>query len=209
MVSPFSAVLADRCQELPHAFREQYLLAPGAPHRLRFTGTMRRVWHRPRWLWPVLRLLAMAHALFPDQGASVRASMVIEGEVDRRGVASQTWRRTFDFPSPRRFDAVVALDASGRVTERVGPLGLLEILWRVHFEPPLTMHIVTDGVRLAVRQARVPLPRSLGVHVEAWETAASHLARDVDITLVVRHRWLGDIFGYDGCFRISRERIRA
>ncbi len=124
MTSPFAPVLAGHA-DLPWAFREQFLLAQGG--RLRLQGTMRRVWRRHRWTWPLFALLARMDILFPETGENVPATLTIHAEANRH-----CWRRTFAFPRRRAFDADMCWSAElGAVVERLGPADLIEMVWQV------------------------------------------------------------------------------
>ena len=71
---------------------------------------MERVWHRRRWLRPILGLLARWAVLYPEQGSNVPTRMLIAPARDRRGRPVHIWRRTFAFPAERRIDAELAYE---------------------------------------------------------------------------------------------------
>jgi uncharacterized protein (TIGR01777 family) len=149
--SPFFPVLAGVVEDMPGVLRDQYLVRLTDTYRVVLEGTMDRIWHRPFWLWPFLRLLAAFDILFPEQGSNVEASMIVEGLHDGQGDGAQTWHRTFRFRRPRRFDATMAFDLRlARVVERMDPGGVLEVVWNVTFEPPATIRIVTESIRFGV-----------------------------------------------------------
>ena len=167
---------------------------------------MDRIWHRPFWLWPFFRLLAAFDILFPEQGSNVVGSMIVEGLHDGQGGGAQTWRRTFEFRRPRRFDATMAFDFRlARVVERMGPFGVLEVVWNVTFEPPATIRIVTEGIRFGVGRCRIALPRWAAMEVRVSETALGDRSDTIAVDLAVRQPWLGEIFGYAGRFQVRRE----
>ncbi len=205
-ISPFEPVLGGDVGRLPPQFRDQYLVRPGETERAVLRGAMGRIWHRPRWLWPVLRVLATLDIIFPEQGRNIEAEMTVDGVLDATGRSCQTWKRSFNLPRPRRFDATMSFDpALGRVVEWLRPRDLIEVVWDVAFEPPATIRIATERMRFGRGRRRVTLPRWLTPDVIATETAVG--ADEITIELVVRHRWLGDVFGYEGRFRVTRERI--
>lgn len=204
--SPFFPVLGGAAEDLPGALRDQYLLRPEDDERVVLEGTMDRIWHRPFWLWPFFRLLAVFDILFPEQGSNVEASMIVEGLPTGRACGAQTWRRKFTFAKPRKFDATMAFDPKlARVVERVRPGGVLEVVWNVTFEPPATIRIVTQGMRVGVGRLRIAVPRWAAVEVQVSETALEDQSQRIAVDLVVRHPWLGAIFGYTGYFQVRRE----
>ncbi len=204
--SPFFPVLAGVVEDMPRVLRDQYLVRPTDNYRVVLEGTMDRIWHRPFWLWPFLRLLAAFDILFPEQGSNVEASMMVEGRHDGQGGGAQTWRRTFRFRRPRRFDATMAFDLRlARVVEQMGPLGVLEVVWNVTFESPATIRIVTEGIRFGVGRRRIALPRWATVEVRVSETALLDQSETIAVELAVRQQWLGEIFGYAGRFQVRRE----
>lgn len=204
--SPFFPVLAGAVEDLPGVLRDQYLLQPEDPYRVVLEGTMDRIWHRPFWLWPFLRLCALFDILFPEQGSDIEASMIVEGRHDKQGGGAQTWNRTFWFRKPRQFNATMVFDLClARVVERMAPFGILEVIWNVAFEPPDTIRIETCGMRVGMNRLRIMLPRWASVEVRVSETALLESNETIEVTLALRHPSLGEIFGYTGRFRVRRE----
>jgi hypothetical protein len=199
VTSPFAPVLAERADELPPVFRDQFLtrLEPGS--RLVLDGTMDRVWRRRRWLRPLFSLLARADLLFPETGRDVPARLVI----DSTSGTSHRWRRTFDFVRTRRFDATMTYDpVLRRVVES---LGRVEIAWRVEFQPPARIEIVTGRARLRLAGFALTLPGWLTPAVHAIEDADPARTDALHVELSLGHPWLGPVFGYGGDFRLRRE----
>jgi uncharacterized protein len=205
--SPFFPVLGGAVEDLPGVLRDQYLVRPTDDYRVVLEGTMDRIWHQPFWLWPFLRLLAIFDILFPEQGNHIEASMMVEGRHDKQGRGTQTWHRTFQFRKPRRFDATMAFDLRrARVVEWMGPFNVLEVVWNVTFEPPATIRIETEGIRVGMGRGRMVLPRWASVEVRVSETALLGGSEAIAVDLAVRQLWLGEIFGYTGRFQVRRER---
>jgi hypothetical protein len=132
--------------------------------------------------------------------------MIVEGLPNEYACGAQIWRRTFLFRTPRRFDATMAFDPKlTRVVERVRPGGVLEVVWNVALDPPATIRIVTESMRVGVGRFRITLPRWSTVEVQVSETVLEDQSRRIAVDLVVRHPWLGAIFGYAGRFQVRRE----
>lgn len=199
--SPFTSVLKDA--HLPTAFQHQFLASVDEPCDTVLEGQMDQVWHRPRWLWPLLWLAARFDILFPEVGSQIPATMIVRGERDGAQRPRQQWLRTFAFPTLRHFNAIMAYDDTlGCVVEFMGPGRALRVQWEVRFEPPGTMYITSRACHLMVGGRAIPLASWQHPSVEAVETA--DLARDdsIHINLRVSHPWLGAIFGYEGTFRL-------
>ena len=79
------------------------------------------------------------------------------------------------------------------------------VVWNVAFEPPATIRIVTERLRVGVGSARITLPRWSAVEVHVSETALEEQRQQIAVDLVVQHPWLGAIFGYAGRFQVRRE----
>lgn len=204
--SPFAPVLAEWGAALPVQFREQFLLAVDAPYEVVLEGRMDEVWHRPAWLKPLFWLLALVDVLFPDVGRDVPAAMVISGSRDAQHYPCHAWKRTFAFPTPRRFNAIMTVNpAAGCVVEQMGPGGMLEMAWEVAFQPPDQMHIQTRGCALRLGRWRLPLLSWMYPEVRAIERAVPEGSAQIHIDLTVSHPWLGAIFGYHGTFTLRRE----
>ncbi|NIU25893.1 DUF4166 domain-containing protein, partial [candidate division KSB1 bacterium] len=80
------------------------------------------IWHRPEWLKPFFWILSWFDMLFPETGKDIPASMAIRGGYNQRQEPYHLWYRTFFFPKPRYFNAVMAFNPTAdRVVERLGP----------------------------------------------------------------------------------------
>lgn len=206
--SPFEPVLGAYRRNLARPLADQFFGANRA-QRVRMDGTMARVWHRHSWLWPFFSLMACVDIFFPETGRDVPASMIVTATPE--GAA---WRRTFWFPRARRFNAtmtyrqetaaVPAGDGRGEgcVIEHVGPAGALEIPWRVRVLHRDLLEITTGRLMVRIGRHRIPVPGLMQVAVRAIERAVDDA---IHIDLVLSHRLLGPIFGYDGTFTVRRE----
>src|SRR5215212_12259318 len=138
--SPFAPLLTSAGPALPPPFQEQFLLSPEAGWSVLLEGSMDLVWHRPRWLHPILRLLARWDVLYPETGAGVPTRMLVSAARDERGRVVHVWRRTFVFDVERRIDAELAFEPSlGLIVEWMGPMRCLEMAWRPRLLPPRSL----------------------------------------------------------------------
>lgn len=209
--SPFERVppISNRAS-LPAAFRAQFLGTPEDGTQAFLVGTMDRVWHRYRWLTPILWLLAQANTLFPETGRNVPATMTVRSYRDRRCQPWQSWQRTFTFVQRRRhFDARMTVDlVHGRAVEHTGPGGLLEVPWRIDLRED-RLQIDALSVALRLGSLRLRLPDVCCVRVRAIETADPAHPNQIQIDLSLTHPWLGPVFGYDGTFRVERRPVSS
>src|SRR5207248_2237674 len=150
---------------------------------------------------PLFSLLARFDILFPESGCDVPASMTI-ARVDE----GATWRRTFAFVKSRRFEATMRYLPQSGLVERIGPRGLIEVPWRIRVLAGDAIEITTGRLRMRAGRLRLPIPGVFQVAVRATERAVSDT---ISVDLVVSHRFLGAIFGYDGTFAVRREALNA
>jgi hypothetical protein len=166
---------------------------------------MERVWRRGRWLWPLFWLASWVDALFPETGRGVPVRLVIQAE---RSGRRHVWRREFRFPRRRRFTSWIEYDERlGCVVEMAGPAGALAIAWGIDFQPPDRLELTCTGWVLRLGRWRVRLPDWMLGSGHATETAAAAQPNTIHIDFAVTHPLLGDVFGYEGTFRVRRELV--
>ena len=203
--TPFGSVFSTWKNHLPEAFKEQFLMPANAPYYIMLEGQMSKVWHRPKWFKPFLWILSWFDLLFPETGNNISASMSIIGGYNQIGEPYHVWNRTFSFPTKRRFNAIMEFNSTANcVVERLGPLGLLEMHWNIHFKSPNTLEIVTSGCYVRIGKRNYPLPKLTFPTVQAVETLIDEEQNKIHINLTVSHTKLGQIFGYEGTFQIQR-----
>jgi hypothetical protein len=204
-VSPFHPVLGSLIG-LPSAFKDQYLTPDGRGARVVMEGEMERVWRHGRWLWPLFWLATRFEMLFPETGRHVPVLVEIHSQVtDRESI--QTWQRTFEFSRTKRhFTSRMAYDRGlKRIVELVGPGKLLAVAWEMHFLPPDTLEMQAHRWIMRLGPWRFPLPALLlgsGHATERTDPAENDV---IHIDLTLSHPILGDVFGYEGTFRVRRE----
>lgn len=205
--SPFSALLEPYGDQLPPAFREQYLLPADAPYQLELGGRMHRVWHRPMWLWPVFWLLAAGDTFFPETGHDIPARLTITAGRDEHGEPHQIWHRTFYFPKKRQrqYQSQMTYDPrQALVSEWQGPHQMLQEMAQVWFTPPLTLEFLTVQSRVRLGRRWITLPRRWWVTAHVVEVAHPEQAEVTDVRLTITHPVFGPVFGYEGTFRCCR-----
>jgi hypothetical protein len=207
MASPLEPVFSDTDAPVPAAFRAQFLHSVDDPTKVILEGTLHHVWHRPRWLWPLFQMLGGLHILVPDTGLEIPTTLeVITGRLSG-GHPFHVWRRTMHFPTVRYFPTTIIYDLkSRRLVDLVGPRDALHMVWRAQFRPPDLFTLDTDacGVTLGGRVRWLPAwlwPWLLGT-VRFVQQATSLEGDQIKIEIVIHHPLLGNVFGYDGTFRV-------
>lgn len=148
---------------------------------------------RRAWLRPALAWMAWRRILFPECGRDVPFT------VWNTGTAGGALRaaRTFAFPSRTRVmqDSMAVID--GRLVDRLGRRGGLEVALeaRVHHGG---MRMISGRLHLRLRSIRIPLPRvaTMTLDERIHPTDAGKQCVDVRIT----NPWIGEVFRYQGSF---------
>jgi hypothetical protein len=200
MNSPFETVFAGT--SLPPAFEKQYMISVDSGQMALFDGVSARVWHRPFWLWPIFWAMSPFDILFPETGTDIPATMKLTGGRDAQGQPYHNWDRTFFFAKPRYFKAVMAYDLEQQcVIEHFTPMHLLNMVWEISFTAPAHLEIVTRACRIKLGKLQITLPSLLHPHVHVIEDAISD--DTIQMSLVMSHPFLGDIFGYAGTYHVA------
>jgi membrane protein len=200
--SPLTTILLPYVDRLPPVLRDQSLLPAGADYQVILEGQLDRIWHRPAWIQPLLWLLARAGVLFAETGENVPAHITVSAGRDGNGEPCHIWRRTFDFPAPRHLHSRLSYDAGlGRLVEYFGPGGLLQMVWHVSFQAPLTVAVTTEACALLLGPWRLVLPAWSYATVAFTTMAESTHSPFLRLELRLQHPWLGAIFGYHGRFQ--------
>lgn len=90
---------------------------------MRLDGVMHRVWHQPRMLGPLFRLLGRMGILVPFEGTDVPTTLTVRPGHSRMDGVYHVWDRTFSFPrQPVPFRTTIIYDPRiGQVVDLVGP----------------------------------------------------------------------------------------
>lgn len=206
--SPLGPVFAGHV-EIPFAFRDQFFHHQDLPYGMRLEGVMHRVWHRPRVLGPLFRLLGRIGILVPEQGTEVPTTLTVRPGRNALDGQYHVWDRTLSFARPVRFRTTIIYDpAIGQVVDLVGPRDVLYMVWKAQFHPPDRFTLDTEAIALRIRGRRVWMPtwmwKLLLGTVTFSQVADSTEGDMVRIDLLITHPLLGRIFGYAGTFRTVR-----
>jgi hypothetical protein len=137
--------------------------------------------------------------LFPEQGRDVPVVLTITGASDGSGRPVQRWSRLFRFPTARRFDTFVSFDPKiHRVIDRIGPGRLLAMESVLRWRPSGQLLILSTGWSLRRAGVRLPLPSWLFGRVVGTQSVDPESDRTMNLSTVVSHPLLGEVFGYEG-----------
>src|SRR5688572_25903835 len=209
--SPLEPIFAGH-DRIPFAFAEQFLHREDFPYSMKLTGVMHRIWHRPRYLSPLFRLLGRLGILVPHNAENVPTTLVVTpGRKERDGLF-HVWDRTLAFDRPVRFRTIIIYDPSlDKVVDLVGPRDVLYMVWDAKFHPPGKFTLDTHSIALRIGRRKLWLPRPLWKFLLGTVTFSQTVDADrvdtVHIDLLISHPLFGRIFGYEGTFRVVREVI--
>ena len=204
--SPLDPIFHAAAAPVPAAFRAQFLYRDDLSYRVRLEGVLHRVWHRPRVLAPLFRMLGRAGILIPYRGQNVPTTLDVIPSRDAQGRPVHRWSRTMRFPGRVvRFDTSIVYDLDRRtVVDLVGPRHVLYMVWAARFHPPDTFTLDSHANAIRIGRSRLWLPRW------AWKLLLGTVTftqrvdpadeNVVHIDLLITHPLFGRIFGYDGTF---------
>lgn len=157
------------------------------------------------WLRPLLALVPVSNAFFPDYGTHIPFTIRNYPHLDPWGRPSLTAVRTFRFPrGDRVFEDTTSLTAPDQLTDYLGRKRNLatDLVLSVTAEGHLRMD--SPGSRLFLGRLRLPLPAfaAADAHVEQWYDDAAGAFR---ISTRVVQRQVGTIFVYDGSFTYRQQ----
>lgn len=206
--SPLDAVFAGHT-EIPFAFREQFFHHQDLPYGMRLEGVMHRVWHRPRALRPLFRVLGKMGILVPEEGTEVPTTLTVRPGRNRLDGLYHVWDRTFSFARPVRFRTTIIYDPQIRqVVDLVGPNDWLYMVWKARFHPPQRFTLDTEACAFRINGRKLWMPtwvwKLLLGTVTFSQVAESMESDTVRIDLLINHPVFGRIFGYTGTFRTVR-----
>jgi hypothetical protein len=171
------------------------------------TGIMEELWHGPVWTLPFLQIGAWRRIMFPEQGRDVPFSIRNYAYRDGFGRETVTWVRTFRTRRERRFDAyMIYSQERGCIVDYLG----------THQHLAVDIHLSVDergGLRLVSGDQRF-YEGPLGFRFPMLFTGVAEVCEWFDddtgrfrISVDVRNRRWGKLFGYRGSFDVEWLRV--
>lgn len=151
-------------------------------------------------LRPLLPVLPVSNAFFPDYGRGVPFTISNYAHLDPFGRSSLTAVRTFKFDRGERiFEDTTSLTSPTGLTDYVGRRRNLATDLDLSVSSDGRLHMHSPHTRLFLGRLRIPVPVLAGAdaHAEQWWDEESGRYR---IRTIVRQRQLGTVFVYDGSF---------
>ena len=164
-------------------------------------GVMDEIWRGGRWTVPFLATGSRRHIMFPDIGRNVPFTIENHAFVDDFGRETISMVRTFALPRrTRRFDAwMVFSEGRGRIVDYLGSHEELAVDLDVSVAPNGGIRLVSGGQRLYTGPFGIPVPLAVSGVADVVEWFDDAIGR-YRITVDVRNRRFGRLFGYRGTF---------
>ena len=165
-------------------------------------GVMARIWRGHFYVVPFLRLGAMRRVMFPETGTDVPFTVANYAFVDGHGRETLTWTRTFDLPTPRRFDeTLVYSEKRRRAIVYAGTHQHLAVELRLSVGDDGSFVLRTGAQRLYEWPVGIRFPLLFSGVADVRESFNDDEDR-FEVTVRIAHPIWGPIFGYEGWFRM-------
>ncbi|MBI5160443.1 MAG: DUF4166 domain-containing protein [Micrococcales bacterium] len=166
------------------------------------TGTMRRIRRGPWWTVPFLQIGRLRSILVPDHGENIPFRIENYPYRDRLGRETVTFVREYRIRGRmRRFDAtMIAGRRTGRIVDYLGTHQHLAVDLELHAEPDGSLLLRSDAQRFYEGPIAFRFPMLFSGRAELRESFDDDTG-EYRVSLEVRNRVFGFLFGYDGAFR--------
>jgi hypothetical protein len=167
------------------------------------TGVMEHIWKGRFYTEPFLRIGTRRHIMFPETGRDIPFTIENYAFVDQFGRETMSWIRTFTSRQTRRFDAyMIYSETRGRIVDYLGS--------HEHLAVDIDLNVDdTGGLRIRSGDQRFyeggigfnfPMVLSGIADVREWYDDDARCFR---ISVDVRNRVWGGLFGYHGRFNVK------
>jgi hypothetical protein len=200
VISIYERVLGADFQRLHPETRKRFSLTSAGGIASIGRGRMKRIWRGAAYTLPFLYIGTWRRIMFPEVGADIPFTIENYAYVDGFGRETVSWIRTFSSKRTRRFDAyMVYSEARNRIIDYLGSHQHLavEIEMRVDESGALCLRSGLQRFYEGLFSFRFPLALSGVAEVREWfdEKSGQH-----QISVDVRNRFFGPLFGYEGSF---------
>ena len=201
MTSIFARALGSDFERLHPCIQARFGFDSSAGYGSVGRGVMDEIWRGGRWTVPFLATGSRRHIMFPDIGRNVPFTIENHAFVDDFGRETISMVRTFALPRrTRRFDAwMVFSEGRGRIVDYLGSHEELAVDLDVSLAPNGGIRFVSGGQRLYTGPLGIPVPLAVSGVADVIEWFDDALGR-YRITVDVRNRRFGRLFGYRGTF---------
>lgn len=204
MTSIFARALGSDFERLHPCIQARFGFDSSAGHGSVGRGRMEEIWRGRPWTVPFLALGARRAIMFPDTGRDIPFTIENHAFVDDFGRETISMIRTFDLPGRRRrFDAwMVFSEARGRIIDYLGSHEELAVDLDVSVAPNGGIRLVSGGQRLYLGPLGIAVPLAVSGVADVVEWFDDAIGR-YRITVDVRSRRFGRLFGYRGTFDVT------
>ena len=167
-------------------------------------GVMEEVWRGPAWTVPFLRLGAWRRILVTGRGRDIRFTISNYAYVDGFGRETVTWSRRFELDGRHYpFDAtMIWSEQRGRIVDYLGTHQHLAVDIDLEVDGAGGLRLRSGEQRFYERRIafRFPMAASGVAEVHEWWDEDEQRFR---ISVEVRNRRFGPLFGYRGWFEVE------
>lgn len=171
------------------------------------SGLMDEVWHGGVFTIPFLKLGASRRLLFPEHGADVPFTIANYAYRDSFGRETVTWSRRYEFPDTMSaFDATMIYSTKrGTIVDYLGTHQHLAVDIHCWADDSGAMCLRSGAQRFYEGRVafRFPMAFTGVADVREWWDENDQLFR---ISVSVRNRVFGKLFGYRGRFTVTESR---
>lgn len=164
------------------------------------TGTMHHIRRGPWWTVPFLQIGRLRNILVPDHGIDIPFRIENYPYRDRLGRETVTFVREYRIRGRmRRFDATMIAGRTGRIVDYLGTHQHLAVDLELRAEPDGSLLLRSDAQRFYGGPVAFRFPMLFSGRAELRESYDDD-AHEYRVSLEVRNRVFGFLFGYDGAF---------
>lgn len=168
-------------------------------------GVMTRIRRGPWWTVPFLHIGRIRNILAPFAGTGVPFTVENYPYLDPFGRETVTFVRTFHYPDrgrPGRFDATMIRGAHGAIVDYLGTHQHLAVDLRLSADDDGSLRLESDAQRFHAGPLSFRFPMLFSGRANLHESFDDASGEFV-ISLEVRNRVFGFLFGYEGRFRCT------
>jgi hypothetical protein len=204
MTSIFARALGSDFERLHPCIQARFGFDSSAGYGSVGRGVMDEIWRGGAWTVPFLATGARRHIMFPDTGRDVPFTIENHAFVDDFGRETISMIRTFELARrTRRFDAwMVFSEGRARIVDYLGSHEELAVDLDVSVAPSGGIRLVSGGQRLYTGSFGIPVPLAISGVADVVEWFVEAIGR-YRITVDVRNRRFGRLFGYSGTFDVE------
>jgi hypothetical protein len=197
----FALALGEQFERLHPMMQKRFGVGLDAGYGCVGNGTMTRIRRGPWWTVPFLWIGRIRNILVPIQGENVPFSIENYPYDDPFGRETVTFVRSYGGgPHPHRFDATMIYSKrAGRVIDYLGTHQHLAVDLDLTVNDDGSLRLLSEAQRFYEGPLAFRFPMLFSGRAELHESYDDE-AQLYRMSLEVRNRWFGFLFGYEGTF---------